>query len=126
MKIAHVALWTTDIDRLASFWKTMFGARIGALYESKNRPGFRSRFIQLADGATIEIMSGTWIIAEVNSERVGYAHIAISLGSREAVDALASKASDLGILSSRPRMTGDGFYEAVIIDPDGNPVEVTS
>ncbi len=31
----------------------------------------------------------------------------------------------MGILLSPARMTGDGFYEAVISDPDGNPVEIT-
>ena len=25
---------------------------------------------------------------------------------------------------SAPRMTGDGFYEAVIADPDGNRIEL--
>ena len=29
-----------------------------------------------------------------------------------------------GTLLSAPRMTGDGFYEAVIADPDGNRIEL--
>jgi len=29
-------------------------------------------------------------------------------------------------LKSPPRMTGDGFYEAVIVMPDGTPIEVTA
>ncbi|HEE0241674.1 TPA: glyoxalase/bleomycin resistance/extradiol dioxygenase family protein, partial [Serratia marcescens] len=31
-----------------------------------------------------------------------------------------------GILLSAPRWTGDGFYEAVIRDPDGNAIEITA
>ena len=27
---------------------------------------------------------------------------------------------------SEPRLTGDGYYEAVVADPDGNLVEITS
>jgi catechol 2,3-dioxygenase-like lactoylglutathione lyase family enzyme len=26
---------------------------------------------------------------------------------------------------SGPRTTGDGYYESVVADPDGNPVEIT-
>lgn len=26
----------------------------------------------------------------------------------------------------RPRWTGDGFYEAIISDPDGNMIEITA
>jgi lactoylglutathione lyase len=49
------------------------------------------------------------------------AHLAFSLGSREAVRALAA---ELGAVDG-PRTTGDGYYEAVVLDPDGNRVELT-
>ncbi|CDZ73549.1 Hypothetical protein NGAL_HAMBI2610_51810 [Neorhizobium galegae bv. orientalis] len=38
---------------------------------------------------------------------------------------MATKAVAMGILLSPARMTADGFYEAVISYPDGNPVEIT-
>ncbi|MFS4435344.1 VOC family protein, partial [Citrobacter farmeri] len=47
-----------------------------------------------------------------------------AVGSAEKVDALASKAQAQGILVSPPRTTGDGYYEAVIKDPDGNYIEI--
>jgi lactoylglutathione lyase len=48
------------------------------------------------------------------------------VGSREAVDALVDRARAAGVPSrSVARTTGDGYYEAVLDDPDGNPVEVT-
>ena len=37
------------------------------------------------------------------------------------VDELAAK---LGAVDG-PRTTGDGYYEAVVLDPDGNRVELT-
>ncbi|HCR5088022.1 TPA: glyoxalase/bleomycin resistance/extradiol dioxygenase family protein, partial [Enterobacter hormaechei subsp. xiangfangensis] len=55
-------------------------------------------------------------------EFVGWAHIAINVGSKAQVDSMAAQAS--GSLLSAPRMTGDGFYEAVIADPDGNRIEL--
>ncbi|KQY36521.1 VOC family protein [Rhizobium sp. Root483D2] len=127
MRIAHVALWTTDLDRLCRFWADIFGATVGDLYESARRPGFSSRFLYLKDGPSVEVMQGPWISAEnAQAERQGYAHLALSLGSREAVDELAAKAAASGILLSPARMTGDGFYEAVLSDPDGNPIEITA
>ncbi|WP_426238567.1 VOC family protein [Pararhizobium sp. DWP1-1-3] len=127
MRIAHVALWTPDLDRLCRFWADIFGATVGDLYESARRPGFSSRFLYLKDGPSIELMQGPWISGQdEQTERRGYAHLALSLGSREAVDALATKAAALSILLSPARMTGDGFYEAVLSDPDGNPIEITA
>jgi lactoylglutathione lyase len=56
----------------------------------------------------------------------GYAHLAVSVGSEAAVDALAARLVADGVpLLSGPRRTGDGYYEAVVADPDGNAVEVT-
>ena len=125
MRIGHVALWTRDVERLSAFWVETFGAEIGERYESARRPGFVSRFLSLVDGPTIEIMQGPWIGSpEGMVERAGYAHLALSLGSREAVDAMATEAALKNILVSPPRMTGDGFYEAVLKDPDGNIIEI--
>ena len=95
--------------------------------KAQKRPGFSSRFLYLKDGPSIELMQGPWINGQdQQGERQGYAHLALSLGSREAVDALATKAAASGILLSPARMTGDGFYEAVLRDPDGNPIEITA
>jgi lactoylglutathione lyase len=126
MKIAHAALWTRDIDRACRFWQTQFGAAAGELYASRNRPGFRSRFLRFAEGPTLEIMSGPWVGPRPAGEDIGYAHLAIALGTEESVDAMAARARDDGTLVSGPRWTGDGFYEAVIRDPDGNLVEITA
>ena len=29
------------------------------------------------------------------------------------------------VVASAPRQTGDGYYEAVVLDPEGNRVEIT-
>jgi len=55
------------------------------------------------------------------------AHIAISVGSREAVDRLIEEMRAAGVpILSGPRVTGDGYYEALITDSEGNPVEITA
>ncbi|MFY8093929.1 MAG: VOC family protein [Niveispirillum sp.] len=127
MKIAHVALWTADLDAAATFWATHLGAEVGDLSESRRRPGFTSRFLRLKEGAIIELMSAPWLSGEGEQgwERYGWAHIALSLGSEAAVDDLAARLSALGLLDIGPRWTGDGYYEAVVKDPDGNLIEIT-
>lgn len=127
MKIAHVALWSLDIETLAAFWVRYFGARIGEKYISQNRPGFTSRFVTLTEGPTIELMSLPALESGVNGKELcGWAHIALNVGDKTQVDRLAKQANEQGILVSGPRMTGDGFYEAVLKDPDGNLIEITA
>ena len=127
MRLAHVALWTTDLESAASFWQKYFDAKVGDLYASKRRVGFVSRFVVLPDsGDQIELMSGPWVSDLGYSERVGWDHIAVSLGSTDKVDRMAERCAAAGNLISPPRMTGDGFYEAVISMPDGTRVEITS
>jgi lactoylglutathione lyase len=127
MRIQHVALWTRDPERLRAFYERHFGARSGARYASATRAGFTSYFLTLpGGGARLEIMCLPELGPASDGPAVGYAHLAVSLGSREAVDALAAALAAGGVpLHSAPRQTGDGYYEAVCADPDGNLVEIT-
>lgn len=52
------------------------------------------------------------------------AHVALNVGNKAKVDSMAEQARLSGTLLSPPRMTGDGFYEVVIADPDGNRIEL--
>ncbi|MDY1037174.1 VOC family protein [Lelliottia sp. CFBP8978] len=125
MKIAHVALWTRHLDAQVQFWETIFAGRCNARYVSQNRPGFESHFITLDDGPTIELMTLPELPeAPVFPEFVGWAHIAINVGAKAVVDTMAENARQTNTLLSAPRMTGDGYYEAVIADPDGNRIEL--
>lgn len=127
MRIHHIALWTRDLDAAARFWADYFGARIGERYESGRRPGFTSRFVHLEGGAAIELMTGPWVAAAgPELEQEGWAHIAVTVGPPEAVRTLAGRLQAAGLLVSVPRLTGDGFYEAVARTPDGALVEITA
>ena len=59
--------------------------------------------------------------------RVGWAHLAFSTGSRAQVDELTARLRADGYpVVSDPRVTGDGYYESCVLDPDGNTVEITA
>ncbi|MCX8254566.1 Bleomycin resistance protein [Beijerinckiaceae bacterium RH AL1] len=124
MKLDHLAVWTRDIDRLAAFWQETFGAEVGAVYESRNQVGFRSRFVTLPGGLRLELMSSPLHAAPEPPDRTGLAHMALSLGGEAAVDAAAARLA--AHLVAKPRRTGDGYYEAIIRDPDGNLVELVA
>jgi lactoylglutathione lyase len=58
---------------------------------------------------------------------MGLTHFAICVGSAETVDALTRTLSDDGFaILDGPRRTGDGYYESVALDPDGNRIEITA
>lgn len=125
MKLAHVALWTRDLEEAARFWRDWFDAEIGPRYDSRNRPGFSSMFATIAGGTVqLELMEGPWVATPDDTERSGWAHIALSVGSRAKVDAVAARFRVSGLLVSEPRKTGDGYYETVVRSPDGTLIEI--
>ena len=118
LRIEHVALWTTDLERLRAFYERWFGARAGARYE--NQSGFASYFLSFAYGARLELMTMTGRAAG------SVAHVALSVGSEQEVDELTERMRKAGLeVADGPRRTGDGYYESVVLDPDGNRVELT-
>lgn len=60
------------------------------------------------------------------SQHLGFTHLSFSVGSKEKVDSLTQQMSDDGItIVGQPRTTGDGYYESVVLDPEGNRIEIT-
>lgn len=127
VRIAHVAIWTADLERLKTFYVTHFGATAGEKYVNP-RKGFQAYFLAFADGPTIEIMtSNTLAKGDPMSPQSGYAHLALSVGSERDVDAVTERLRHAGVpVVDGPRRTGDGSYESAVLDPDGNRIEITA
>lgn len=129
LRIEHVALWARDLEAVCAFYARHFGAQPGPLYTNAAN-GFRSRFLSFGDGARLEVMSTTKtapVAIEPGAQRMGLTHLALSLGSEPAVDALTAQLQASGVpVLDGPRRTGDGYYESVVLDPEGNRIEITA
>lgn len=57
----------------------------------------------------------------------GLIHFAISVGREESVNSLTETFRNDGYeVVGEPRRTGDGYYESVVLDPEGNRIEITA
>jgi lactoylglutathione lyase len=125
-RIEHVAVWAHDLEPMRAFYTEALSGVSGRLYENP-ATGFRSYFVSFGEGARLELMFRPGLEPLPGDATVGYAHIALTLGSREAVDAAVAALRRRGVpIESEPRVTGDGYYEAVILDPERNRVELTA
>jgi lactoylglutathione lyase len=126
INIEHVALWTRNLEALRDFYVRWFGAEANDGYENPQKQ-FRSYFLRFGPGSRIEVMQVPAIGDAHAQPAVGYAHVALALGSEAAVDELTARLRNAGVpVIDGPRRTGDGYYESVILDPDGNRIELTA
>ena len=124
--IAHVALWVRDLEAMRGFYERRLGGRGGPRYHNA-ATGFTSCFIAFGEGPGIELMHRRDVPSRPEGAVTGYAHVALALGGRPAVDAAVEHLRQEGVtVESGPRVTGDGYYEAVVLDPEGNRIELTA
>jgi lactoylglutathione lyase len=127
IEIDHVALWTNDLERLRSFYITFFEAKSSQKYRNEKK-AFESYFLSFINSTRIEIMSIPKMSHSGNNQiRVGISHFAFRVGSKDNVELLTQKIKDAGCpVLSEPRLTGDGYFESVILDPDNNQIEIVA
>lgn len=128
MKIEHLAIWTKDLELMKDFYITYFDMTCGEKYVNEKKQ-FSSYFLSFpGSGARIELMHRPDILEQDGKKGLtnGFTHFAISTGSKESVNALTERLrSEHYIIASEPRTTGDGYYESVVLDPEGNHIEIT-
>lgn len=121
MKIEHIGLWVKDLELMKAFYLKYFDASSSDFYHNP-KTGFSSYFIYFSDGASLELQHKASLNAR-NNETFGFAHLAFKITD---VDEMVARVKKDGLpVLNGPRWTGDGHYEAVIADPEGNLLELT-
>lgn len=128
MKIEHLAIWVKDLEGMKQFYEQYFHAIAGKKYKNPKK-NFESYFLSFSEGCRLELMNRPTIPNNINDllkEYRGIIHFAISVGSKEKVNALTEKLRLDGYpIIGEPRWTGDGYYESVVFDLERNRIEIT-
>ena len=121
-------MWVSDLEKMKDFYETWFEGKAGELYINPVK-NFRSYFLSFTEGPRLELMQMPGILPNTigtHQQAMGFVHVAISVGSKSRVDSLTEKMREHGLrVVGEPRTTGDGYYESVVLDPEGNRVEIT-
>ena len=128
MKIEHIAIWVKDLENMRNFYMKYFNMGCNKKYINSKKK-FSSYFLSFEGGARIELMHRPDVFENVNekSTSLGLTHLAISIGSKNKVDEFTEKIRSDGYqVVQEARTTGDGYYESVISDPEGNHIEITA
>lgn len=126
MHIDHIAIWIYDLEKEKDFFLKYFDCTVNEKYVNPEKK-FASYFISFSNGSRIELMNREEIAGKLDGETLGLAHIAVNAGSRGKVRQLTENLDNDGfIVVSRPRITGDGYYESAVLDPENNIIEIVS
>ncbi len=125
MGLEHIAIYVKNLERAKEFYVNYFGATPDKKYVNP-KTNLETYFLGFEDGARLELMTRPNLKdSTADAFRTGLIHIAFKLGSAEKVDVLTKRMERDGYkIVSRPRTTGDGYYESCVADPEGNFVEI--
>jgi lactoylglutathione lyase len=128
MRIDHIAIWTQQLEKMKLFYGKYFDGKAGEKYINP-RKNFESYFVVFDSGTRLELMEKLEVNSKLHDDRenyLGITHFAISTGDRNKVELLTEQLRADGYqIIGEPRVTGDGYFESVVLDPDGNKVEIT-
>lgn len=126
MKIDHIAVYVKNLKAAKNFFCRYFNGTVGEMYHN-TKTGFMSYFISFEDGARLEVMTRPETAGNQHQQQfIGYVHLAFSVGSREDVISLTERLRTDGYrIVSEPRITGDGYFESVVLDHEDNMIEIT-
>ena len=130
MTLEHVAIRTSQLERLKAYYVKYFNGIPNEIYINPVT-NFSSYFLSFQSGARLEIMQRPGIPPNRNDTKAaqheGIIHLAFGVENMEAVDEKARLLEESGFPILRgPRKTGDGYYEFETLDPDNNRLEVTT
>ncbi len=130
MIIDHVAIWTTQLERLKDYYVKYFNGTANKKYLNKENR-FESYFVSFESGTRLELMQKPGIPENLNDpvekQYQGIIHLSFGVVSMDHVDEKMNELVHDGFKILRgPRKTGDGYWEFETLDPDNNRIEVAT
>lgn len=126
VRIDHAAAYVADLERSKEFYVRYFSGAPGERYHNP-WTGLMTYFLSFEGGARLELMQRPGREDPATTTQRGWTHLAFSVGSTDDVDTLTARlVGDGYTVTSGPRVTGDGYYESVVLDPDGHDVEIVA
>ena len=125
MKVDHVAIYVNDLEAEKNFFVKYFNATASPKFQTF-RGDFDNYVLNFSDGSRLAIMTDTSADAKKASYRTGIARFVFLCDDRKEVDDIMNKLAADGVIIEIPRMNSDGYYEAVVVDPEGNEIVVSS
>jgi len=125
VQIEHIALATSDLQRLCIFYR-----QLGAVVSSASTDSDTGLRICVFDfcGTRLEVFErpGTRPDVAGGERSPGLIHVGFALGSADAVDELTGSLAAAGhrVLEPPHRSSELGRYESVVLDPDGNRLKL--
>lgn len=127
MKIEHLAIWVNDLEKAKAFYLRFFDAVSNKKYHNPKKQ-FTSYFISFSSGCRLELMHRPDVAElrkSLGAEIMGLTHFAVQLRDKDAVNTKTEEFRAAGYtVAGEPRTTGDGYYESVILDGEGNRIEL--
>lgn len=127
MTVDHIAIYVKDLEEAKNFYIKYFNATANKKYTNPNTK-LETYFLSFENGTRIEIMNRPNLEDKLrNNLSFGLIHIAFKVGSKSGVEALTNKIEADGYnVVSKPRTSGDGYYESCVSDSDGNLIEIVA
>lgn len=127
MFIDHIAIWTNNLELMKNFYTKYFNGKSNEKYFNPSTQ-FESYFIDFENGTKIELMKKPKLVKTSDTnERLGIVHIAFRLQSKKDVIDLTETLRRNGLqILGEPRTTGDGYFESVVLDIEGNRIELVA
>lgn len=124
MRLHHIAIWTFRLEEMKTFYVRFFQGESNEKY-TNHKKKFESYFIFFDNGTSIELMSRADVQnVPIEENRLGLTHLAFTFPDKERVLQFTEQMRAEGyIIAGEPRTSGDGYFESVILDPDGNRIE---
>jgi len=124
MQVDHVAIWVNDLEKMRKFYLQYFDCKSNEKYTNIQKQ-FSSYFLSFGLGSRIELMHKPRLASRSQMEALGLAHISIRVAKKHEVDEITVVLfNDAYTVISFPRLTGDGYYESAVLDPEKNLLEI--